>query len=309
MPQKDALSPVVFARYTPNSMRFLPRLPPLAAALVLLVFIRSAHAGGDDDKFRRLVKDATEAYGAGELEKSISLLREAYALREDPRLLYNIAKATEGLGKWQEAVDGYRLYLEKEPKAANRDLVLGRIKVLEQQLEDRAQQDAIAERVAGERAEAAGDRGGAIAHYERYLKMSLEAKDRQEIRRRIEELRKPPKREPPPAKTKTEPRKAPLAAWIVTGVGVAAAATGGVFAVLSRGKYDDAKSASSGTAANDLASTADSYTTIANLGLIGGAVITAGGLTWVLLSSGGDKEKSSVSLSVQPNGIALGGRL
>ncbi|MEZ4225232.1 MAG: hypothetical protein R3B13_30050 [Polyangiaceae bacterium] len=290
-------------------MRFLPPLRPLAAALVISAFIHPAHAGGDDDKFRRLVKDATEAYGAGELEKSISLLKEAYALREDPRLLYNIAKATEGLGKWQEAVDGYRLYLEKEPMAANRDLVLGRIKVLEQQLEEREQQDTVAERIAGERAEAAGDRAGAIAHYERYLKKSVGAKDREEIRRRIEELKKPPKREPPSAKAKTEPRKSPLAAWIVTGVGVAAAATGGVFAVLSRGKYDDANGATSGQNASDLAATADSYTTIANIGLIGGAVITAGGLTWVLLGSGGDKEKSSVSLSVQPNGISVGGRL
>ncbi len=294
----------------------LDRLGPLVAAVALAGVCVSAPALGQNSKadkarFSQLVKEATAAYGDGQLQESIKLLKEAYAIKQDPRLLYNIAKAEEGLGNWQKAIDGYREYLDKDPQASNRDVVAGRITVLEKQLRERESQKATAARLAAERAESAGKRKEAITKYQRYLELAPDAGDRGQIEAKIAELRRPA----PPGKGKgtsaaaVEPSGS-IAPWLVVGVGTAAVATGAIFGVLSRGKYDDARGAETGQAADDSRKTGDTFTTVGNIAMIAGGVVVAGGLTWVLLSGGSSAEKSSaLNLTLAPTGVSLGGSL
>jgi tetratricopeptide (TPR) repeat protein len=284
-----------------------------AAGLALLLCaapVWGQPARQDTARFRELVKDATTAYGAGQLEESIALLRKAYRLKQDPRLLYNIAKAQEGLAHWQEAIDGYREYLRKAPDAPNGDLVAGRIAVLEKQALERQRQIATAERLAAERAETAGQRDEAIARYQRYLELAPTAEDRASVEARIAELRRAKR----PAKSESgssTPASTSIAPWLIVGVGTAGVATGTVFAVLSRGKYDDARGADTGQAADDSRKTGDTFTTVGNVAIIAGGVVVAGGLTWVILRSGSSsgEKRGALNLTLAPTGVALGGTL
>ena len=294
----------------------LDRLGPLFIAATLAGVCFSDPALGQNSKadkarFSQLVKEATAAYGDGQLRESIKLLKQAYAIKQDPRLLYNIAKAEEGLGNWQKAIDGYRAYLDKDPQASNRDVVAGRITVLEKQLLERENHKATAARLAAERAESAGKRKEAITKYQRYLELAPNVGDRQKVEAKIAELRRPaPPEQNKGTSTVAGKPSGSIAPWLVVGVGTAAVATGAVFGVLSRGKYDDARNADTGQAAEDSRKTGDTFTTVGNITMIAGGVVVAGGLTWVLLSGGSSAEKSSaLNLTLAPTGVRLGGSL
>ncbi len=286
------------------------RLTALAIALSLQA-VPAAADKREDTRFGELVKEATAAYGAGKLEESVALLEQAYAIKEDPRLLYNIAKAQEGLGLWQEARDGYRAYLEKDPKAANRDVVQGRIAVLEKQIAESQHQAATAERLAADQAETDGKRQEAIAKYRRYLELLPDAADRKQVEAKIAELKKPARAKPVTRNaTDSGSRGGSIAPWIVVGAGGAVAGTGAVFAILSRGKYDDARSANSGQAADDARKSGDTFTTVGNVAMIAGGVVVAGGLSWVLLGGNSrSREPAALELTVSPTQLSVGGSL
>lgn len=293
-------------------MRIRALFSATLAACLLFGGSAAAQPGGERD-FRSLVKEATEAYGRGELQRSVELLRQAYAIKADPRLLYNIGKAEEGLGHLDEAIAAYRDYLEKDPNAQNRDVVSGRVTVLENQRTERTRQQHLELRLKAERAEARGDREAAIAGYRDYLAVEPQTAERKDIEARIRSLQEPPKKTAkpsptPPPKTDERPSRSPWP-WVVTAVGAAGLATGATFAFLSRQKYDDAKSARTGQESDDLRKTGDSYTTIGNVALIGGGVILAGGVTWLLIGAPKPTEQARVRLSVSPNALWIDGSL
>lgn len=248
---------------------------------MLLVFVAPKALADDATQFRDLVKQATEAFGRGEFQKAVDLCNEAYAIKPNPRLLYNRARAQEALGRSEQAIADYQLYLEREPETEDRGIITGRIKALSAQVAER-------ERLAGERAQSASNVKEARDHYRRYLELSPNAADRKEIEKRLWELDHPkPKAKSFPSDSGTSTKSGP-GAWpfVTLAVGGVVLAGGGVFALLSRQKYDDAKKASSGEKGAALRDDGDRLTTFANVGFLVGGVVAVSGVTWLLLSPG-----------------------
>ncbi len=84
-----------------------------------------------------LVTESAEHYEAGRFQRAVDLLERAFALEAAPTIQYNLARAYEGLGNTQRAIDAYRLYLRLDPDAPDRRAVERRLDVLTQQLEER----------------------------------------------------------------------------------------------------------------------------------------------------------------------------
>lgn len=64
------------------------------------------------DRFDELVGQAVELYSAGRYEKAIELFEKAFAVNDEPELLYNIARCYERLAVPKEAVEAYERFLE-----------------------------------------------------------------------------------------------------------------------------------------------------------------------------------------------------
>jgi tetratricopeptide (TPR) repeat protein len=255
------------------------------AALVYPSLVRA-----DDVRFERLVTDATTAFGKGEFEKAIELAQEAYSIRGDAQLLHNIARAHEALGNLDRAIEHYRRYLAA-PEAKNLDVVKGRILALETQLGERL-------RLEGERLEAKGEREPARTAYRKYLATLPTARDRAEIERRIRDLGRPL----PARRVDTRPAEARTNPWplVTMGAGMLVLGAGGVFAVLSRNKYDDAENARDGEQTVALTEDGDRYTDFANVAFVAGGVIVAGGVTWWLLKPDVKRASPRVRVDLAP---------
>jgi len=88
-----------------------------------------------------LFEESETHYRAGRFREAIVLLNEAYRLHPAPVLLYNLARAHEGLGEFSEALQAYRLYLAAEPTARDRGAIEKRIVMLETKLREQRARD------------------------------------------------------------------------------------------------------------------------------------------------------------------------
>src|SRR5262245_52882867 len=82
-------------------------------------------AAGPSAKARasELFSASVAAYRQGDLKRAVELLDEAYRLDPQPVLLYNRARAEEGLGLVDEAIAHYTTYLEQDPNAVDRGAI------------------------------------------------------------------------------------------------------------------------------------------------------------------------------------------
>jgi len=131
--------------------------------LLALAAVLANAAASPPDRSYQLFLDAEKAYGEGRAEEAVKLLEEAYRLKPEPVLLYNLARAHETLGHLEQALDCYRRYLAADPKAAGRGAITARITALEQQLKEREElelerQRAEADARAAKAAKAAAER-------------------------------------------------------------------------------------------------------------------------------------------------------
>ena len=83
-----------------------------------------------DEEARRLFQAGEMAYADGRYENALSRFREAHELSGRPRLLFNIAAASERLRRDDDAIGYYEQYLEALPEAPNRREVEARLEVL-----------------------------------------------------------------------------------------------------------------------------------------------------------------------------------
>ncbi len=83
-------------------------------AALLALSASPAHARPTDD-FRQHYDHGMRLYQEGQLESAIEEFKAAYAVKQLPRLLYNMARAHFQLGHSQEALDLYQQYLAIEP--------------------------------------------------------------------------------------------------------------------------------------------------------------------------------------------------
>ena len=82
-------------------------------------------------------EQAQKLYREGRFAEAVEILRELIALKPEPVLYYNLARAYDGDGKWEEAIDSYRRFLELSPEVDDRGAIEKRIETLQAQLDDR----------------------------------------------------------------------------------------------------------------------------------------------------------------------------
>lgn len=108
---------------SPSRSKTSPRRAPLASALLaVLALAPSALAQRQPvrppPRFQRLIQLATEAYQRGDSEGAVRSLEQAYELRPEPLLLYNLARAHELGEHWSEAMGAYDRFLAANPEPA-----------------------------------------------------------------------------------------------------------------------------------------------------------------------------------------------
>ena len=238
-----------------------------SAMLGVLVFhVDSAVAGERDESETvsgadseqeavALFQESVEHYRAGRFRQAVDLLKQAYALRAEPVLLYNLARAHEGLGELKEAIRAYERFLEQAPDSKDRGAIEKRIETLQNQVAERRR---------------------------------LEEEKRraeQQRERRLQEASLPPPKQ-------SEPSVAP---WIVASVGGALLANGLVFGVMSNQRESAANDEAIAIDAKSRLDEAQTFATVANVSFAAGGSLGLAGLIWAWLDQPASETPSSAT--------------
>ncbi len=78
----------------------------------------SAAPGKDQRSLREILDQAKLLFDAGSYDQAIVEFQAAYAKRQIPTLLFNIAQAHRKAGHWSEALALYERFLKEDPKSA-----------------------------------------------------------------------------------------------------------------------------------------------------------------------------------------------
>src|SRR5688572_3378664 len=84
------------------------------ACFALLIALAPAAALAQDDA-RAHFQRGQSAYETGDYETAVNEWRRAYELDARPALQYNLAQAYERLGRYDEAVRSYEIYISAAP--------------------------------------------------------------------------------------------------------------------------------------------------------------------------------------------------
>lgn len=199
----------------------------------------------DKARAAELFQKSAGAYLKGDFARAIALLDEAYALDPQPVLVYNMARAHEGLGHVDESITLYEKYLAQDPTSADRGAIEQRLATLKRQRDEKASMEK--EKIAVE-------------------------KERQQVEKERQQVE---------AEEKPKPRS--IGPYIVGGVGVATVVTGAIFGAMASGKESDAQAAPVQTTAIDLRDSGKGLATASNITfVIGGALVAAGVVWWIL---------------------------
>jgi tetratricopeptide (TPR) repeat protein len=228
--------------------------------------------GATGDDALAIFERSKEAYRNGRFDEAAALLVRAYDLSPHAVMLYNLARAYEGSGRIDEALQAYRRYLQAEPHPPDRGAIEERCATLQREIDQRAdlqrQRDDEKQRAPADQApHGAADRPGASN------------------------------------------ASSPLP-WVTLGTGGAALAAGVVMGLLSESEHRSASADPSAAGATSKQSTAESFATAANVCFVAGGLLAAGGLVWVILSPSSSARASSGALTVTPSpgGVVVGGR-
>jgi tetratricopeptide (TPR) repeat protein len=219
-----------------------------------------------------LFDKGAEAYRRGDFQQAVTLLQEAYGLDPQPVLLYNLARAYEGLGNIDLAIDTFTRYLEADPKTPDRGAIEQRLGTLKRQRDERIalekQRDAERKRADEEKAER---------------------------ERRAQE------------QPVVAPRERSIGPYIVGGAGIAGLATGVVFGLMANSKHNSAASSSTAQqSAIDQQDTAKSFATISTVSFVVGGVLVAAGATWWFLDGRRVSKQGSAATPTFRVGLAPG---
>lgn len=105
-------------------------------AFLLLVTVVSATARAEDvSGAKRLFISGSKHFDLGEYELALTDFKEAYRIKDDPVLLYNIAQCHRLLKHNEEALRAYKTFLRRAPDSPVRPEVEQRIVVLEEAID------------------------------------------------------------------------------------------------------------------------------------------------------------------------------
>jgi tetratricopeptide (TPR) repeat protein len=240
---------------------------------------RVASAQSVSEDAASLYARSATAYKLGHFAEAVKLLEQAYGLSHAPVLLYNLARAYEGMGATEEAASAYERYLKEEPNPPDRGAIQTRITTLRGEIEERRAMQAQRDE---ERARAQRER----AEREAQDKILNTAADR-------------------------NPSAAP---WIVAGIGVVAGvAAGVVLGELALHRHSEAEANPAGVAAFDQQGQAETFATASNVAFIAGGVVAATGIVWgvvdvfALTPRAASRDKQGIRVELSPMGATLRG--
>jgi tetratricopeptide (TPR) repeat protein len=90
------------------------------AAVAALLLVGLPARGDDATSARDHFKRGQTHYSLGEFEQAAAEFREAYRLRDEPAILFNVAQSFRRAGNAREAYSYYSQFLERKPAASNR---------------------------------------------------------------------------------------------------------------------------------------------------------------------------------------------
>ena len=222
----------------------------LAPLLVLAMAVAPA-AADDKQDAAALAAQSAKHYKRGEFEQAAALLREAHAKYPEPNLLYNLARALEGLGDQQGAIDAYEAYLASGKRIEDRGGIERRVATLKAELAEQARRE--------EQARAEPPK-------------QVEPKPPPVV---VLEAPPPPPREGKKERSRTLP-------WITIASGAAIAIAGGVMAYRANSNDEKSRDAMSGVDAQTFHDRARRDALAANIlfGVGGAVMITGVVLVW-----------------------------
>ena len=103
----------------------------------ILASLLSATAFADDTaRARQLYQQGTTAFDLQRYADAAALYGEAYTLKNEPALLFNIGQAYRLAGSYQKAIGAFRSFLRHVPNARNRAEVEARISDMQRLFDD-----------------------------------------------------------------------------------------------------------------------------------------------------------------------------
>jgi tetratricopeptide (TPR) repeat protein len=238
----------------------------------------SPTANPNKTKAAELFKKSADAYLQGDFATAIKLLEEAYALDPQPVLVYNEARAHEGLGHLDEAISLYERYLTEEPTTSDRGAIEQRLATLRKQQEEK-------KRLEKEKADVEEKR--------------LQQQERQEqLDKHAQEVR-----DAPPSEAS---RKRSVLPYVVVGVGGAGLATGAVFGILALNRQDAGRKATSLKDATEARDSGKRFATVSNVSFVVGGALVAGGAIWWVLDSSAVKRRQGMTDGAPKVSLGLG---
>lgn len=219
-----------------------------------------------------LFKKSADAYLRGDFAQAIELLDQAYALDPQPVLIYNKARAHEGLGHIDEAIELYEKYLTEEPSSPDRGAIEQRLVTLRHQRDEKAAVAKERTQVEKERAAVEQERANA-----------------------------------PPAAPSEPPRHRSVLPYVVMGAGGAGLISGTIFGLMANSRKNAAIDEPVQAQASDLRDKGRTFATVSNVTFVVGGVLVAAGAVWWVLD--GASVKRSVRVGIGPGFLQLGGSL
>jgi tetratricopeptide (TPR) repeat protein len=245
---------------------------------------------------KELIREGERLYAAAKYREAAETLLKAHELDPNPRLVYNIARAYDQAGELKKSLDYYQQYVSSvegtDPKLLKRSaLSIDRIKGLIAKDEEAAR----ARQVEQQRlADAQSAQKRAEEQAEAVRKAQEEAEAKRQAKARAEEEAKASAR----ARSKT-------AFFAVGGLGVAAAASGGVFGYLAKQTYNQFHDATSVASKLSLESQAKRDALFADIGF--GVGIAAAAAAVFLYPRGVPEPKKEVQVvwGLSPAGASV----
>src|SRR5689334_16732332 len=118
-------------------MGFAPRI---LVVMAVLAAAGGAHADRSPEikHAKQLYDEGLKHYNVGEYREALQSFKDAYFIKPDPTLLFNMAQSYRQLGDSESAARQYRTYLREVPNAPNRAEVERLIASAEEQARQKA---------------------------------------------------------------------------------------------------------------------------------------------------------------------------
>jgi tetratricopeptide (TPR) repeat protein len=215
--------------------------------------------------------EADKAYKRGEFENAAKLLRDAYDLYPEPILLYNLARALEGMGDTEGAILNYERFLDNAKTVEDRGAIERRLATLKEQLAAKEQAS------------------------------KPKPPDQPPVVVPPPIVVPPPHREP----VQVDAPSSSLPPVATIALGGLAIGAGAYIGRLSRNEHDLAVSDPVQLEAQQHQDRARSYATTANITMAAGGAVVLGGLIWEIIVLRSHHRDSHVSLVPHAGGLGL----